>query len=129
MLGPFRHLKSSKLWYIGLPASLLLVATIASYWILGLNTQPKDGQTPLGEGQELVSVQKRTFIKVGRAAKRASSAASTRYTAPGFRVHDGIIVKQHIRGSGLFPQHPALRRHTVRLVPDPDQRTLNTRVV
>ena len=64
MLGPFSHLKSSKLWYIGLPASLLLLAIIASYSILGLNTRPKDGQTPLGEGQELVSVQKRTFIKV-----------------------------------------------------------------
>ena len=64
MLGPFSYLKSSKLWYIGLPASLLLLAIIASYSILGSNTRPKDEQASLGEGQELVPVQKRTFIKV-----------------------------------------------------------------
>jgi len=64
MLGPFSYLKSSKLWYIGLPGSLLLLAIIAGYSILGLNSRPQDDQTPLGEGRELVSVQKRTFIKV-----------------------------------------------------------------
>ena len=64
MLEPFSHLKSSKLSYIGLPASFLLVAIIASYSILGLNTGPKDEQTALGGGRQLVSVQKRTFIKV-----------------------------------------------------------------
>ena len=64
MLRPFSYLTSSKVWFIGLPASLLLLATIASYTVLGSDTRPKDEQTPLGEGQELVSVQKRTFIKV-----------------------------------------------------------------
>ena len=64
MLRPFSYLTSSKVWFIGLPASLLLLATIASYTVLGSDTRPKDEQTPLGEGQDLVSVQKRTFIKV-----------------------------------------------------------------
>ena len=38
MLRNFSNLKGSKLWYIGLPASLVLVAIIASYSILGSNT-------------------------------------------------------------------------------------------
>ncbi len=64
MRRPFRYLKSSKLLFIGLPASLFLLAIIASYTVLGSDTRTKDEQTPLGEGQDLVSVQKRTFIKV-----------------------------------------------------------------